>query len=113
LLDTAYANEVCVIPESRIYLPSAFSPNGDGINDVFKPSAIFIYNQSAESLYNYQMEIFDRWGNKQFESANLHEGWDGVANGRKAPAGVYLYKVKAVGLDGEIFDFKGTLHLIR
>lgn len=113
LLDTAYANEVCVIPESRIYLPSAFSPNGDGMNDVFKPSAIFIYNQSAESLYNYQMEIFDRWGNKQFESANLHEGWDGVANGRKAPAGVYLYKVKAVGLDGEIFDFKGTLHLIR
>ena len=113
LEDTSYSNTACSIPESQVYIPTAFSPNGDGVNDVFKPSAIYIKNQTNNRLYTFEMEIFDRWGNKLFLSNDINLGWDGTFQNTLCPNGVYLYKIRAVGLDGKVFDFKGTLHLIR
>lgn len=113
LQDTSYSNVSCDIPESQIYIPNAFSPNGDGTNDVFKPSAIYITTKTNNRLYSYEMEIFDRWGNKLFMTNDLEQGWDGNFEGKACSTGVYLYKVRAVGLDGKAYDFKGTLHLVR
>lgn len=113
LMDTSYSNTSCDIPESQVYIPNAFSPNNDGKNDVFKPTAIYITKSTDNRLYTYEMEIFDRWGNKMFMTNDLNEGWDGNFQEKACPNGVYLYKIRAVGLDGKAYDFKGTLHLIR
>lgn len=112
-VDTSYSNVSCRIPESRIYLPSAFSPNQDGLNDVFKVSAIYIHGDLMDGLYGFEMKIFDRWGSQLFVSQDKDLGWDGTYHGKIVPNGVYLYKVQAVGLDGKVYDFKGTVHLIR
>lgn len=111
--DTSYSNLSCDFPESQIYAPTAFSPNGDGLNDVFKPSAVFVQNQPENRLLRYELHVFDRWGNRLFTSYDLETGWDGTYASAQVPQGVYMYTLKAVGLDGKIYDFKGTLHLIR
>ncbi len=112
-LDTSTSNTNCIQPESQVFTPNAFSPNNDGINEEFKPSAIYIFKESKNSLYSYSMEVFDRWGSKVFDSKNLDKGWDGKIEGKDCPQGIYMYTIKAIGLDGKIYQFQGTLHLIR
>ncbi|MCK9481337.1 MAG: PKD domain-containing protein [Bacteroidia bacterium] len=112
-IDTSNSNISCSIPESQIYIPNAFSPNNDGINDIFKPTAIYITKTTSNHLYTFEMEIYDRWGNKLFLTNDLDIGWDGTFSNIPCPDGVYLYKIRAVGLDGKPYDFKGTLHLVR
>lgn len=74
--------------QSDIYLPNAFSPNGDNINDFFQP----IFNCSQITLYSLQ--IFDRWGNLLFESLNKDKGWNGKYNGETLNPGVYPYLIQ-------------------
>lgn len=69
-----------------IYVPNAFSPNGDGINDEFK-----IY---GKNISIQKMEIYDRWGGLLFETENDLLGWDGMAQDKLAPNGVYIYLIK-------------------
>jgi gliding motility-associated-like protein len=88
------------------YAPSAFSPNDDGTNDV--------YRVEARYFTDFSIQIFNRWG-EQVYSADDYEthGWDGTYEGEKAPGGVYTYVVKATGMDGEDYTFSGTITLIR
>ncbi len=69
------------------YIPNAFTPNNDGQNDEFKP----MVNCPIE---NYQMMIFDRWGNKLFETTELNVGWNGTFNGNIASTGVYVWRIQ-------------------
>ena len=69
------------------YVPNAFSPNDDGLNDVFQ-----LYSSGCP-LEGFQLYVFDRWGAKVFYSENLEEGWDGTYKGKKANIGVYVYQV--------------------
>ncbi len=71
--------EVC-----EVYLPSAFSPNGDGFNDIFLPF-------SDCPLEEYSLKIFNRWGSILFESPSSDKGWEGNYNGKQAPIAVYAY----------------------
>lgn len=71
--------EVC---EPTLFVPNAFSPNGDGINDEFKPVGV--------RVHSYHLQIYDRWGRKVFESFDIHQGWDG--NGY--PTDVYVYMIR-------------------
>jgi len=80
-----------------LWFPSAFSPNGDGLNDNFKPAGI--------SIAVFKMEIFNRWGAKVFETNNINEGWDGRINAAQAPAGTYTYRV-----DFEVAEADNTVH---
>ncbi len=70
-----------------VYVPNAFTPNGDGLNDVF--------TVNGEYLQDVQLRIFNRWGEMIFESSNPSGGWDGTYKGQPLPADVFLYSVKA------------------
>lgn len=84
------SNEVEIIPAASIYIPNAFTPNGDGINDTF--------GGVGEGITDYTMQIFDRWGNLLFESNNIDFQWDGNYKNEVVPTGVYVFKLSAKGL---------------
>ncbi len=101
-----FENEVFVSSEGYIRIPDAFMPNGDGKNDIFKPS---IY----ESISEYDFTIFNRWGEKIFQSKNIEEGWDGYYNGKLCMQDVYVWKIIGVYRNGQIFEKVGNVTLIR
>lgn len=88
-------DEVCieVTLNSGVYIPNAFSPNDDGLNDIFY---VFGY-----SISDVTMDIFDRWGEKLFSSADQKLGWNGSYKGTPCKNDVYVYKVSYKGLDGK------------
>ncbi len=90
------------------YLPNAFSPNGDGINDVFLPFGQAILPSS------YDLTVFDRWGQEIFRSNTVGEGWDGTVSGRQSGEGVYVFRATVQdGVSKERYEFMGHLTLIR
>ena len=88
-------------------LPTGFTPNGDGINDVFRPVG------SAEFLTNYEMVVFNRWGQEVFRSTSPTVGWDGRYKGQNAMTGVYAYYVSYRNTKGEDKLVKGNVTLTR
>ncbi|HVM87037.1 MAG TPA: gliding motility-associated C-terminal domain-containing protein [Puia sp.] len=88
-----------------LYMPSAFSPNGDGVNDIFKIPADVTLDLKEFSVYN-------RWGNRIFTTNNVSKGWDGTFNGKMQDAGVYVFFISGSNAKGKIF-IKGTVTLIR
>ncbi len=99
------SNEAVAEEKSRLYVPNVFSPNDDSHNETFKPVGLYIKD--------YHMKIYDRWGELIFETKNLNEGWDGTHNGNTAQDGVYIYEIKAIGLDNKIHNVHGDLTLIK
>ena len=87
-------------------VPSAFSPNGDGIND-----EIFVLNHEVGELLEYT--IFNRWGQIIFTTQDINGGWDGSIDGTEAEMGTYVYLVRAIGLEGEFFQRQGNITLVR
>ncbi len=91
---------------SVIFLPKAFTPNGDGLNDFFQ-----ISNPNAiDNLLSF--EIFDRWGSKVFSTNNSFEGWDGNFKDEKMNPGVLLYRVRHICNGQELLDV-GSFSIIR
>ncbi len=90
-------------------IPNAFSPNGDGINDIFKPI--------MENVVDYEISIFNRWGEKVFYSESLERGWDGFVQGVKANSGVYFYVLNYSGFTDEgayqNFNVNGQVNLFK
>ena len=74
------------------YIPNVFTPNNDGQNDEFKPMATC-------PVENYQLQIFDRWGNRGFETTDVSIGWDGTFRGSVVATGVYVWRVQYEGLN--------------
>ncbi|MCB0704846.1 MAG: PKD domain-containing protein [Saprospiraceae bacterium] len=107
-LDTL-TRRVDVVPEIRYFLPTAFSPNYDDVNDFFGPNGIFL------GITNYQMEIWNRWGERVFQSTDIGEMWDGRKNGsdRISPSGVYSCIVRFTGPRGKPYEFQTYLTLLR
>jgi len=91
--------------EPDIFIPSAFTPNGDNNNDIF-------YVRGS-NLYSIELEIYNRWGELVFRTDDLNRGWDGSYNGREADPGVFVYHLKAICLDKQEYFTKGNLTLIR
>ncbi|MCF8236762.1 MAG: gliding motility-associated C-terminal domain-containing protein [Saprospiraceae bacterium] len=95
------------------YVPSAFSPNEDGVNDLFVP----ILNPEVIQRVD-QMEVFDRWGNQQYRwqndpAINQPLGWNGEIGDRLAPSGVYVYSLQVVLISGKVEKIKGEVQLFR
>lgn len=90
----------------EIYVPNAFSPNGDGVNDVFRPIPVGITQMEL-------FKVFDRWGNEVYSSTAYLKGWDGQYKGRPAPAGTYVWLARGIDLTGKTIFRKGTVILIR
>lgn len=76
-------------PIPSIYIPNAFSPDGDGLNDNFNIS----YNNNTFPISHFVLHIFNRWGEEIFQSDDISQGWDGKKNGHDCPGGVYVYKI--------------------
>ena len=104
--DTA-SGEVDVLPEMTLYAPNAFSPNGDGKNETFHLFGTYV------TAFN--LSIFDRWGEKIFETRDFDEVWNGTDEnkGEPAPNGVYFWIATAADYKGHNQNFSGTVTLIR
>ncbi|MCA6365133.1 MAG: PKD domain-containing protein [Bacteroidetes bacterium] len=103
--DTAQLR-VEVRPEHRFYIPNTFTPNGDGLNDVFMPAIM-----GAE---DYRFLIFDRWGELIFDTQDADQGWDGRYKGDKCQQDVYVWKVEYTNAaTGEGMSHIGHVNLIR
>lgn len=95
-----------------IWIPNAFSPNGDGINDVF-------YVRGLEQYEITQFQIFSKWGQRLFQNGSLfyveneHQGWNGFANSELMTPGVYVYRVTLRLADGSRRHYAGDVTLIR
>lgn len=111
--DMSYSNSTCSILPSRIFVPTAFSPNNDGLNDLFLVSAISVFKNEKVKYKSFKLKIFNRWGDLVFETNNPLVGWDGTLDGRVCPNDAYIYWIKALGTDGQDFFVTGTITLIR
>jgi gliding motility-associated-like protein len=97
---------VKVFKGPEIYMPTGFTPNGDGKNDKFKPFTVGITNLNYFRVYN-------RWGQLIFSTDKLNDGWDGRITGTEQPSGTYVWMVQGVARDGKVITKKGTITLIR
>lgn len=95
--------DTTLIPKPTYYFPTAFSPNGDGINDEFFPIGIDLINM------NFQLLIYDRWGNIVYESMNIDYKW----NGENCKNGIYIWIFRYQDTDGKIHNDKGQVTLIK
>src|SRR5688572_582418 len=95
-----------VFKGSAIYVPTAFTPNKDGLNDLLRPRLIGIRQLDYFRVYN-------RWGQVVFASTTRNAGWDGTINGINQPVGVYVWMLKAKDVVGKVYDMKGTTLIIR
>jgi gliding motility-associated-like protein len=111
--DTSYSNVAYVTGDGKVYSPNAFSPNNDGINDVFHFRTLFITSKETSENKDFIFKIYNRWGEKVFESYNLYDGWDGVYKGQKVGAGVYQYNVKFTDGKGVIRYRSGVIHVLH
>lgn len=96
--------------ELCLYVPNVFSPNGDGINDVFQGF------MGACEISNYQFYVYDRWGNLVFVENNPENGWDGQIKDRKAQQGTYAYRIEFDYLNSTVSEHQtrtGTIVLLR
>ncbi|GIV26717.1 MAG: hypothetical protein KatS3mg027_0531 [Bacteroidia bacterium] len=94
---------IIVEPEFHLYIPNAFTPDGNNINDVF------ICKGTGIDVTRFEMLIFDRWGELIFKTTDFFEGWDGTVKGKKnkATQDVYVYKIKVYDLKGDKHEFVG------
>lgn len=96
------------VPKDTAYLamPNAFSPNGDGENDVLR----VLGSQYVQSV---ELRIYNRWGQQVFYTNQKEQGWDGTFKGQPAPLGVYAYTLQAILHNGEVIHKKGNVTLKR
>jgi gliding motility-associated-like protein len=102
---TKVHDQIRVWEKAVHYIPSAFTPDGDGLNDFFKPSTI--------GYDRYILEVYNRWGELLFVEKNNGKGWNGMANGEPAPEGIYVYTIKLIQSNGEVLEDSGRVALLR
>ena len=93
------------------YIPNAFSPNEDGVNEIFLPKGMNIDNA------NYNFRVFDRWGNQLFQTIDLNEGWNGRINNigeTICQQDVYIYKINLKEISsGKTHEYIGQFSLVK
>jgi gliding motility-associated-like protein len=104
IFNTNITDQNCA--ECIVFIPTAFTPNNDGLNDVFKPKL-----DCAPAAFH--IKIFDRWGEKIFESTNINKGWDGNYLGKKLSTGAYVYFIDYKTISGTAKTIKGMLTLLQ
>jgi gliding motility-associated-like protein len=100
------SNTADAFPKSTLYIPSAFTPNGDGINDSF--------GVKAKNVSEINLQIFNRWGELIFESQEISNTWDGSYKGTPINyTDVFVYTLKAKGVNGKpLPEENGTVTLV-
>lgn len=103
--DISNSNEFCIVQSPRLFIPTAFVPTG--VNAVLYPINVYAEAKS------YVFTIYNRWGDKIFETNDPLKGWDGTYNGSIVQQGIYLYVVSFTGTNEKMLNRTGTVHLIR
>jgi gliding motility-associated-like protein len=101
----SYSNNTDLEFSPKIYTPNAFSPNGDGLNDVYEVKGIFVKS--------INLKIFNRWGEKLHETNDCMPTWDGIYRDAMSPDGVYVAIIEAIGIDNKVYRYKTSLTLIK
>jgi gliding motility-associated-like protein len=101
----AYSNYVVKEVESILWLPNSFTPNGDGLNDFFKPE--------GTQMKEFMLQIYTRYGDLIYTTENQNMGWDGTYNGKDMPPVTYIYKMEATDDLDKKYNKTGQLLLIR
>ena len=91
--------------EPFVFVPNAFTPNGDKENDVLYVRGIWIEK--------FVLRIFDRWGEKVFQSSEVDNGWDGNFKGKPLPNGNFVYKLSVLTYEDKIINKSGSSTLVR
>jgi len=101
-------HKVEILAEYALYIPNTFTPDGNGLNDVFQPKGVGIDESS------YKMYIFDRWGELIFTSDEFRKGWDGTvkSSGKQAEQGVYVYKIFVKDSKGNVHPYVGHVNCL-
>lgn len=95
------------LSESKLEVPNAFTPNGDGINDIFK------VKEGYRSIIEFKATVFDRWGKKLYSWTDLEGGWDGKCGGHEVPDGAYYLHIQARGADGRKYHIRKAINILR
>lgn len=95
---------VIVEPDFNLFVPNAFTPNGDGVNDVFLPK--------GRGIDQYSLSIYNRWGDKLFESNDPAKGWDGQPNS-KASDDAFIWTIKGIDAKGKVFEKTGHVMVVK
>ena len=103
--DTFEYKWLCFDATPLLEIPNVFTPNGDGMNDIFLVH--------AKSIVEFNAVIYNRWGKKLYEWDDVYKGWDGKIGGADASPGVYYYIITAKGKDDTEFEYKGFFYLMR
>jgi gliding motility-associated-like protein len=104
-LNQSVSNTITIIKDPNIFYPSAFTPNGDGLNDNFH-----VYGQYVSG---FRMLVYNRWGELIFVTTNMDQGWDGTFNGKVVPEGTYVFNADLTDLLGRTFNRSGSVLLLR
>lgn len=97
---------VKIIKGVDIYVPTAFTPNGDGLNETLRPTLMGVKELQYFRVYN-------RWGQLLFETKTKWDGWDGKLNGKPQGTSVFVWEARALGVDGKTYMQRGTSVLVR
>jgi gliding motility-associated-like protein len=98
-----------ITPDFAVYIPNTFTPDGNGLNDIFQPMGVGIDEE------NYRLDIYDRWGENIFTSNAFRKGWDGTVKGgsKIAEQGVYIYKMTVRDTKGNKHPYVGHVTLLK
>ena len=105
--DTA-VKSIVIGEDFGLFVPDAFSPNGDGLNDLFQPKGY--------GIVKYELNVFDRWGERMFSTQDFNTGWDGTfvrRGGEPVKEDVYVWSVKVISVFGKSKEFHGTVTLLK
>ena len=100
----SYSNIVVLDIPVQVFLPNSFTPNNDGLNDIFLAKGLFIEE--------FSMEIYSRWGELLFYSTDLDDGWNGIYKGSLVPDGAYVYQVVAKDAQGRAVTKSGAVNVL-
>jgi gliding motility-associated-like protein len=99
------SNVLTIVKEPNLFYPTAFTPNGDNLNDVF--------NVFGQFITAFEMKIFNRWGEMMYTTNDIDKGWDGLYKGTLMPEGTYVFRAAITDQAGRTFDRSGTVVLLR
>jgi gliding motility-associated-like protein len=96
------------VSEGSVDVPKAFSPNGDGINDI-----IYVKGWGIHLIDQFEFTIYNRWGQMVFKTNNIHEGWDGMYKGKLQGVDTYTYNIRVTYQDGNVMTKSGAFTLLQ
>lgn len=96
---------VYISPRYMLHIPTAFSPDGDGINDVFLVR--------GNGIKEYRINIFNQWGVNVFSSSDIQEHWNGTSKGVKVQPGLYVYRIYFKDENNEVTETTGSIFIVK